>query len=68
MSDTGKTHPKYLALIILCDLHVLNTHDLFVGKHPLVLFRELFSRFSGFLFVPELFLRIAEIDEPGTRG
>jgi hypothetical protein len=29
-------HPENLALIILCDLHVLNADDLLVGKHALV--------------------------------
>jgi len=62
MSDAGTTHPKYLALIVLCDLHVLNTYNLFVGKHPLVLFRELLSRLPGFMFVPELFLGLTAID------
>jgi hypothetical protein len=61
MSYAVKTHPKYLAFIVLRDLHVLNTYNLFVGKHPLVLCWELFSRLPGFVFVPELLLGLAAI-------
>ena len=53
------THPKDLPFVIFRDLHILDTDDLLVCKHPLVLGWELLSGFSGLLFVPVLFLAIA---------
>ena len=38
--EEGQGAPEYLALIVFCDLHVLDTDNL------LVLWRKLLSRFS----------------------
>lgn len=61
--DVVKAHPKYLALVIFRYLHVLDTDNLFIGKHSLVLCWELLSRFSGFMFVPILSFALAAINQ-----
>lgn len=66
-SDTIKTHPKYLALVVLRYLHVLDTDDLLVSKHSLVLWWELLPRFPGLLLVPILLLTLATIDQPRVK-
>ena len=63
----GKAHPKYLALVIFGYLHVLDTDNLFIGKHSLVFWRELLSRFTGFLFVPILPFALAVINQPRVK-
>ena len=51
-------HPKDLALVVLCEPHVLDADNLLVGKHSLVLWWELLSWFPCFLLVPVLSLAI----------